>query len=100
MHPPPSEVPASVLASTLNQRERFAAAYSVLEAAVADHAFPGAAFGVLSHGKILALDGVGRFTYDPASPGVTPMTVFDLASVTKVFATTAAAMLLSTTRTA
>ncbi len=94
MHPPPSEVPASVLDSTLNQRERFAAAYSVLEAGVADHAFPGAAFGVLSHGKILALDGVGRFTYDPASPGVTPMTVFDLASVTKVFATTAAAMLL------
>ena len=45
-------------------------------------------------GEILALDGVGRFTYDPESPAVTPMTVFDLASVTKVMATTAAAMLL------
>jgi serine-type D-Ala-D-Ala carboxypeptidase len=94
MHPSPSEVPASVLASTLNQRERFASAYSVLETAVADHAFPGAAFGVMLDGRILALDGVGRFTYDPESPAVTPMTVYDLASVTKVFATTAAAMLL------
>src|SRR5271170_2060135 len=94
MHPPPSEVPASVLASTLNQRERFASAYSVLETAVADGAFPGAAFGVALDGKILALDGVGRLTYDPESPAVTPMTVYDLASVTKVFATTAAAMLL------
>jgi serine-type D-Ala-D-Ala carboxypeptidase len=94
MHLPPNDVPASVLASTLNQRERFASAYSILEAAVADRAFPGAAFGVLLDGKILALDSVGRFTYDPESPAVTPMTVYDLASVTKVFATTAAAMLL------
>jgi CubicO group peptidase (beta-lactamase class C family) len=94
MHPPPTALPAGVLASTLHQRERFAAAYSVLERAVAGHAFPGAAFGVLLDGKIVALDSVGRFTYEPESPAVTPMTVFDLASVTKVVATTAATMLL------
>ncbi len=94
MHPPPTDVPASVLASTLNQRKRFAAAYSVLERAIADRAFPGAAFGVFLDGEILALDGVGRFTYDPESPVVAPMTVYDLASVTKVMATSAAAMLL------
>lgn len=94
MHPLPSDVPATVLASTLNQRERFSAAYSVLERAIADHAFPGAAFGALLDGKILALDGIGHFTYDPESPPVAPMTVFDLASITKVMATTAAAMLL------
>jgi serine-type D-Ala-D-Ala carboxypeptidase len=94
MHPPPTNIPAGVLASTSNQRERFAVAYSVLQKAVADHAFPGAAFGVLLDGKILALDSVGRFTYDPKSAAVTPMTVYDLASVTKVVATTAAAMIL------
>ena len=94
MHQLPTDVPVNVLASTLNQRDRFAAAYSVLERAVADHAFPGASFGVLLDGKILALDGVGRFTYGLGSPAVTPMTVFDIASVTKVMATTAAAMLL------
>jgi serine-type D-Ala-D-Ala carboxypeptidase len=94
MYPPPTSAPAGVLASTQNQRNRFAQAYSVLERAIADHAFPGAAFGVLLNGEILALDGVGRFTYDPESPAVTPMTVYDLASVTKVIATTSAAMLL------
>src|SRR5271170_1381594 len=94
MHTPPTDIPESVISSTQSQRERFAAAYTVLERAVADHAFPGAAFGVLLDGKILSLDSVGRFTYDPDSPAVTPMTVYDLASVTKVFATTAAAMLL------
>ncbi len=94
MHPPPTDIPASVAASTLTQRTRFASVYSVLERAVADHAFPGAAFGVLLDGEVVALDAVGRFTYDQASPTTTPMTVYDLASVTKVMATTAAATLL------
>jgi serine-type D-Ala-D-Ala carboxypeptidase len=40
------------------------------------------------------LDGVGRFTYDPSAEAVTPSTVYDLASVTKVIATTSMAMLL------
>ncbi len=42
----------------------------------------------------MALDGVGGFTYDSQTPSVVPSTVFDLASVTKVMATTAMAMLL------
>jgi CubicO group peptidase (beta-lactamase class C family) len=37
---------------------------------------------------------VGRFTYEPDSPPVKPGTVFDLASLTKVLATTAAVMRL------
>jgi serine-type D-Ala-D-Ala carboxypeptidase len=49
---------------------------------------------VLVDGKVLALDGVGRFTYEPDSPSVAPGAIYDLASVTKVIATTAAAMLL------
>ena len=94
MHPPPTDIPASVAASTLTQRTRFASAYSVLEGAIADHAFPGASFGVLLDDEVITLDAVGRFTYDPASPAVSPMSIYDLASVTKVMATTAAAMLL------
>jgi serine-type D-Ala-D-Ala carboxypeptidase len=72
----------------------FASARAVLEQAVHDRAFPGAAFGVLHRGRMVALDSVGRFTYDEASPAVTPLTVYDLASVSKVVATTAAAMVL------
>lgn len=72
----------------------FSAARSVLEQAVAARAFPGAAFGVLHRGEVVALDAVGRFTYDGGAPAVEPATVFDLASVTKVAASTAAAMIL------
>ncbi len=93
MHSPPA-IPASVLNSTLDQRSRFAAAYSILQDAIDAKAFPGAAFGVLYEDVIIALDGVGRFTYEPDSPAVAAPTVYDLASVSKVVATTAMAMLL------
>lgn len=75
-------------------RNRFAAAYGVLGAAIAQRAFPGCAFGVLAGGKVLLQDALGRFTYDADSSAVTPETKYDVASLTKVVATTAAAMLL------
>jgi CubicO group peptidase (beta-lactamase class C family) len=87
-----SHIPAH--ASLEAQRSRFAAARSVLTAAIAAESFPGAAYGLLFEGSVIALDSVGRFTYDADSPEVLPGTVFDLASVTKVVATTAAAMLM------
>lgn len=71
-----------------------AAGKSVLEPAIAARAFPGAAFGVLFRGQIVAVDAVGRFTYDNDAPAVQPDTVFDLASVSKVIATATAAMIL------
>ena len=90
MVPPQLSVPETARA----QRLQFAQAYSILERAISEHDFPGAAFGVFAEGKVLALDGVGRFTYDQAADAVTASTVYDLASVTKVVATTAMAMLL------
>jgi CubicO group peptidase (beta-lactamase class C family) len=76
------------------QREQFAEVYRVLEEAVAAHAFPGCAFGVLAGNTVALQDGLGHFTYEQDSPAVTGETVYDIASVTKVVATTAAAMLL------
>jgi CubicO group peptidase (beta-lactamase class C family) len=73
--------------------DQFAAAKRVLHEAVANHAFPGAAYGVLADGAT-ATGAVGRFTYEDESRIVLPHTVFDVASVTKVAATTAMAMLL------
>ena len=90
MPPPPVSIPETAS----DGRNRFSAAREVLERAVADRAFPGAAWGVLLNGDVVALDAVGRFTYDSGSPEVTPGTVFDLASLTKVIATTSMAMLL------
>jgi CubicO group peptidase (beta-lactamase class C family) len=66
---------------------------AVLEQAVRDRVFPGCAFAVLSQGVRYASEAahaVGRFTYEPDAPFVEPATVFDLASLTKVLATTMA----------
>ena len=90
MPPPPTSIPETAL----DGGKRFRAARELLERAVSERAFPGAAYGVLLNGDVIALDAVGRFTYDSAAPEVTPATVFDLASITKVMATTAMAMLL------
>lgn len=79
---------------SVGNRQRFAAAYRVLEEAIRSRAFPGCAFGLLAGEQVVLEDALGRFTYESDAPPVTPGTVYDLASVTKVMATTAAAMLL------
>lgn len=71
----------------------FSVAEQVLAEAVAAGAFPGAAYGIL-HPDGFAVGSVGRFMYDESSPLVGPETVYDIASVTKVVATTSMAMRL------
>jgi CubicO group peptidase (beta-lactamase class C family) len=73
---------------------RFRAAYRTLEEAIGARAFPGCAFGVLAGGEVVLKDALWRFTYEQESPPVIAETVYDIASLTKVVATTAAAMLL------
>jgi serine-type D-Ala-D-Ala carboxypeptidase len=73
---------------------RFLAAYEVLNNAITAHAFAGCAFGVLAGGKVVLQDALGHFTYDDDAPLVRAETVYDVASLTKVVSTTAAAMLL------
>ena len=80
--------------SASDARGDFAAVVRVLEDAIASKAFPGCAFGVLADDEVLAARALGHFTYEDTSPAVTAETVFDLASVSKVVATTAMAMLL------
>ena len=77
-----------------DQDERFAAAFAILREAVGAHAFPGAAVAVTYRGEVIALKGIGRFTYAPDSSPVEATTIYDIASVTKVVATTTMAMLL------
>jgi CubicO group peptidase (beta-lactamase class C family) len=86
--------PSQPIPSPAGERDRFAAAYRVLEEAIRAQAFPGCAFGVLSGGQVVLQDALGLFTYEEGAPAVTPETIFDVASLTKVVATTAAAMLL------
>jgi CubicO group peptidase (beta-lactamase class C family) len=76
------------------QDDRFPSAFGILEKAIAARAFPGCSLAVTFHGELVAHKALGRFTYDPASPEVTTASLFDLASLTKVLATTAMAMIL------
>ena len=73
---------------------RFGPVFAVLSDAIAAHAFPGCAFGVLARGEVVLQGALGRFTYEENAPVVTPETAYDVASLTKVVSTTAAAMLL------
>ena len=86
------EITAS--ASTIPSNSHFAPAYSILKEAMAARAFPGCAFGIFADGKVVLQDAVGRSTYDSDAFPVTAETVYDVASITKVVATTASAMLL------
>jgi CubicO group peptidase (beta-lactamase class C family) len=81
-------------ATLTDQRTRFADARQILGDGVGDRAFPGAAYGVMSQGQLIALDSIGHFTFDENSPAASPSTVYDIASLTKVVATTSVAMLL------
>jgi len=69
-------------------------AYLVLEKAIADSIFPGAQIAIVQDGELIASRGFGHQTYDPNSPAVDTTTMYDLASVTKVAATTVVAMKL------
>ncbi len=72
----------------------FGRAFHILQEAITRAAFPAASVAVTFQGKLVALKAFGRFTYEPSSPAVTVATVFDLASVSKVVATTTMAMIL------
>ncbi len=76
------------------QEDRFRSAVAILEKAIADRVFPGCALAVTLGGELVAHKAIGRFTYDQGSREVTVKSIFDLASLTKVVATTSIAMIL------
>jgi beta-N-acetylhexosaminidase len=62
-------------------------AFTVLEKAVGDKAFPGATLAVGYRGKV-SYHAFGKLSYDKDSPDTKTDTMFDLASLTKVVVTT------------
>jgi CubicO group peptidase (beta-lactamase class C family) len=66
---------------------------SIIAAAVADSAASGVALAVGRRGRLVALEGYGELAFGSGRP-VTPTSIFDLASVSKVVGTTTAVMLL------
>jgi CubicO group peptidase (beta-lactamase class C family) len=66
----------------------------LLESAVSGRAFPGAVLAIGRRGSLVRFRAFGRLSYDPGAPEVRTDTVYDLASLTKVVATTTVAMTL------
>jgi CubicO group peptidase (beta-lactamase class C family) len=77
-----------------DQATRFRKCFEIIERAITDRAFPGAALAVTLNHELLVLAGFGQFTYDAASPKIAADTIFDVASLSKPVATTTMAMLL------
>ena len=73
----------------------FTRAHRVLSDAVASGVTPCAVVEAGSADAVLWSEAFGRLTFDADADAATPRTVFDLASLTKVLATTAIAMRLS-----
>jgi CubicO group peptidase (beta-lactamase class C family) len=67
---------------------------SVLAAGIAAGAAPGASLAVGRYGHLLLSRGYGRLSATPGAAAVTDSTLYDLASLTKVVATTTLAMML------
>jgi len=94
MRPAPSPLPLATpeavgfRAAALDDVDR------IVEAAVADHAFPGAVLAVGRNGSLVRLRAFGRLTYEPGAPPVDTEILYDLASLTKVIVTTTVAMTL------
>lgn len=76
------------------QESRFAAVLDLLQQGVSQRVFPAASVAITHRGKLACLSAFGHFDYDESSPAITSASIFDLASLTKVLATTSMAMLL------
>ena len=80
------------------RRPRFDRARQIIQSALDLRAFPAAVVEVGGHGEPLWREAFGRLRYDAAAPACTVETIFDLASLTKVIATTSLAMRHVTSR--
>ncbi len=67
---------------------------SIVRIGLEQGAAPGAALAVARYGRLVHLKGYGTTDYAPGAPAVDATTIYDLASLTKVVATTTAAMIL------
>ena len=85
---PSSEKPETPAETVGMSASGLAEVDSLIEAAIHDGVTPGASLAIGRHGKLVRLRGYGHLEYDDDTPVVTPSTLYDLASVTKVAGTT------------
>jgi len=83
-----------LVSNDAGQDDRFSGAFGILKEAIAARAFPACSLAVTYRGELIAHKALGRLTYDASSPAVSAASIFDVASLTKVIATTTMAMIL------
>ncbi len=98
--PPPPRLPAvsaliSAPPASVGMDSTFPARLdSIIGVGLAEGAAPGASVAVGRYGRLVYAKGYGTLDYAAGSPPVTPTTIYDLASLTKVIATVTSAMIL------
>lgn len=85
-----------ILGSAFSQGKKydFSSIDKIIDNAISSHDFPSAELVVGNANEILYQNAYGRLTYDDDAKPTTMKTIYDLASVTKVIATTSAIMKL------
>ena len=98
--PPPPRLPSAVrllpaLPASVGMDSTLPARLdSILRVALSEGAAPGASIAVGRWGRLVHLKGYGTLDYSVGSPAVDAGSIYDLASLTKVIATTTSAMIL------
>jgi beta-glucosidase-like glycosyl hydrolase/CubicO group peptidase (beta-lactamase class C family) len=75
-------------------KARLAVVDSIALDGIAKKAYPGCVILAAHKGDIIYHKAFGNYEYDPSSPAMSPESIFDLASVTKISATTVSVMKL------
>ncbi|MDP3829831.1 MAG: serine hydrolase, partial [Ignavibacteriaceae bacterium] len=88
-----SAIPDKVINAVDNDVVTFKDVDKLMKTAIRDSIFPGGVLLISKDGNIILEQGYGRFTYYISSKEVTTSTMYDLASLTKVIATTTAVMI-------
>jgi beta-N-acetylhexosaminidase len=76
-----------------NKKFDFTKVDSIIYNGINEKAFPGASLLINLDGETIYKKGFGKFTYESNSQDVNTSTIYDLASLTKVIATTTASMI-------
>jgi beta-glucosidase-like glycosyl hydrolase/CubicO group peptidase (beta-lactamase class C family) len=88
-----SAITDNVISKIDNDVDRFKQVDKLMQNAIRDSIFPGGVLLIAKDGNIISEQSYGHFTYNVSSKEVSPSTLYDLASLTKVIATTTAVMI-------
>src|SRR3989440_1331443 len=89
-----AQLPASLPSSQGLSAERLARMDAIIQASIEKKELPGAVVLVARHGKVIWRKAYGARAVEPQHEAMTTDTIFDLASLTKVVATTTSIMVL------